>query len=82
MNEKIFSLHKNSEDDEQEGETPEPPKEQEYSFIEVRVSAYGKESIKIKFYEFQRRVSKFFLSFHRKLSSHLRRHQFCMRYLT
>ncbi len=30
-----------TEDDEQEGETPEPPKEeQEYSFIEVRVSAY------------------------------------------
>jgi hypothetical protein len=39
LNEKILRFIK-IEDDEQEGETPEPPKEQEYSFIEVRVSAH------------------------------------------
>lgn len=31
-----------TDDDEQESETLEPPKVQEYSFIEVRVSIFGR----------------------------------------
>jgi hypothetical protein len=40
-NENDFPRLIKNKDDEQEGETPEPPKEQEYSFIEVRVSIFS-----------------------------------------
>lgn len=34
---RLLIFHRKNEDDEPEGETPEPPKIQEYSYIEVRV---------------------------------------------